>query len=72
MIAVEDKNYENIDAVELHTGLDHRIDETMNFGSYVKKLFYVMYNLDTGERVLLPPSARRNRRCPYGNGLSAR
>lgn len=53
MIAVEDKNYENIGAVELHTGLDHRVDETMNFGSYVKKLFYVMYNLDTGERVLL-------------------
>ncbi len=50
-IAIADKNYANIDYVEHETGLDHRIDEDMSFRSYIQKLFYVLYNLDTGEVV---------------------
>lgn len=53
MIAIEDKNYENIDFVERETGLDHRIDEDMPFRNYIQKLFYVLYNLDTGEIVTI-------------------
>lgn len=51
MIAIEDKNYANIDFVERETGLDHRIDEDMPFRSYIQKLFYALYDLDTGEVV---------------------
>lgn len=50
-IAIEDKNYANIDFVERETGLDYRIDENMSFRSYIQKLFYALYNLDTGELV---------------------
>lgn len=50
-IAIEDKNYANIDYVERETGLDHRVDEDMSFRSYIQKLFYALYNLDTGEVV---------------------
>lgn len=53
MIAIEDKNYANIDFVERETGLAHRIDEDMPFRSYIQKLFYVLYNLDTGEVVTI-------------------
>ncbi|WP_304246052.1 FimB/Mfa2 family fimbrial subunit [Phocaeicola plebeius] len=51
MIAIEDKNYANIDFVERETGLDHRIDENQPFRSYIQKLFYALYDLDTGEVV---------------------
>lgn len=51
MIGIEDKNYANIDFVERETGLDHRIDENMSFRSYIQKLFYALYDLDTGEVV---------------------
>lgn len=50
-IAIEDKNYANIDYVERETGLDHRIDEDMSFRSYIQKLFYALYDLETGEVV---------------------
>lgn len=50
-IAIADKNYANIDYVERETGLDHRVDEGMSFRSYIQKLFYALYNLDTGELV---------------------
>lgn len=53
MIDIEDKNYANIDFVERETGLAHRIDEDMPFRSYIQKLFYVLYNLDTGEVVTI-------------------
>lgn len=51
MIDIQDKNYANIDFVEEHTGLDRRIDETMSFRSYIQKLFYALYDLETGEIV---------------------
>lgn len=51
MIAIEDKNYANIDFVERETGLDHRIDEDMPFRSYIQKLFYALYDLNTGKVV---------------------
>lgn len=51
MIAIEDKNYANIDFVERETGLDHRIDENQPFRSYIQKLFYALYDLGTGEVV---------------------
>lgn len=51
MIAIEDKNYANIDFIERETGLDHRLDESMPFRSYIQKLFYALYDLDTGEVV---------------------
>ncbi len=50
-IAIADKNYANIDYVERETGLDHRIDDDMSFCSYIQKLFYALYNLETGEAV---------------------
>lgn len=53
MIDIEDKNYANIDFVERETGLDHRIEEDMPFRNYIQKLFYVLYNLDTGEVVTI-------------------
>lgn len=53
MIAIEDKNYANIDFVERETGLDHCIDENQPFRSYIQKLFYVLYDLDTGEVVTI-------------------
>lgn len=53
MIDIEDKNYANIDFVERETGLAHRIDEDMPFLNYIQKLFYVLYNLDTGEVVTI-------------------
>lgn len=53
MIDIEDKNYSNIDFVEQQTGLEHRLDETMSFRSYIQKLFYALYNLDTGEIVMV-------------------
>ncbi len=53
MIDIQDKNYGNIDFVEQQTGLDHRIDETLSFRSYIQKLFYVLYDLETGETVMV-------------------
>lgn len=53
MIDIEDKNYSNIDFVEQQTGLDHRIDESMSFRSYIQKLFYALYDLETGEVVMV-------------------
>ena len=50
-IAIADKNYINIDYVERETGLDHRLDEDMSFRSYIQKLFYALYDLETGEVV---------------------
>lgn len=50
-IAIADKNYANIDYVERETGLDHCVDEDMSFRSYIQKLFYALYNLETGELV---------------------
>lgn len=52
MIGIEDKNYANIDAVEKATGLEHRVDETKSFRSYIQKLFYIMYEAETGKVVL--------------------
>lgn len=52
-IDIQDKNYNNIDFVEQYTGLAHRIDESMSFRSYIQKLFYVLYDLDSGEIVLV-------------------
>lgn len=52
-IRVLDKNYFNIDAVSRLTGLDHRIDESGPFRQYVQKLFYVLYDLHTGEVVMI-------------------
>lgn len=51
MIDIQDKNYSNIDFVEQHTNLEHRVDETRSFRSYIQKLFYALYNLETGEIV---------------------
>lgn len=51
LIDIEDKNYDNIDFVESHTGLEHRIDESMSFRSYIQKLFYALYDLESGEVV---------------------
>lgn len=51
MLDVEDKNYNNIDFVEQHIGVEHRIDENMSFRSYIQKLFYALYDLETGEIV---------------------
>lgn len=53
MIAIEDKNYDNIDFIEQETGLDHRIDEDLSFRSYIQKLFYALYDLETGEVVMV-------------------
>lgn len=52
MIGVKDKNYFNIESVERLTGLDRAVDENLPFGSYVKKLFYVLYDVETGEVVV--------------------
>ncbi|WP_455622896.1 hypothetical protein [Parabacteroides sp.] len=52
MIGIEDKNYANIDAVEKVTGLEHRVDESKPFRSYIQKLFYIMYEAETGKVVL--------------------
>lgn len=51
MIDIEDKNYDNIDFIEEKTGLDFRKDESMSFRSYIQKLFYALYDLETGEIV---------------------
>lgn len=53
MIGIEDKNYANADEVERVTGLEQRVDENLPFRSYIQKLFYVMYNAETGEEVLV-------------------
>lgn len=53
MIDIQDKNYSNIDFVEQQTGLIHRLDENMSFRSYIQKLFYALYDLRTGELVLI-------------------
>ena len=53
MIDIQDKNYDNIDFIEQHTGLAHRVDEDMSFRSYVKKLFYALYDLESGEIVMI-------------------
>ena len=50
-IAIEDKNYFNIDDVERVTGLDHRLPEDQPFRYYIQKLFYVLYDLDRRETV---------------------
>lgn len=52
-IRVLDKNYFNIDAVARLTGLDHRVDENGPFRQYVQKLFYVLYDLHSGEVVMI-------------------
>ena len=52
-IAIEDKNYFNIDDVERVTGLDHRLPEDQPFRYYIQKLFYVLYDLDTNDTVLV-------------------
>lgn len=52
MIGIEDKNYANVDAVEKVTGLEHRVDESKPFRSYIQKLFYIMYEAETGKVVL--------------------
>ena len=51
MIDIQDKNYSNIEFVEQHTGLEHRIEENLSFRNYIQKLFYVLYDLETGEIV---------------------
>lgn len=51
MIDIEDKNYDNVDFVEQKTGLQLRVDESQSFRSYIKKLFYAIYNLETGQMV---------------------
>lgn len=53
MIDVEDKNYSNIDYIEKNTDLKLRIDENLSFKSYINKLFYALYDLETGELVLV-------------------
>lgn len=53
MIDIRDKNYSNIDFVEQQTGLAYRVDETRSFRHYIKKLFYALYDLQTGEIVLI-------------------
>lgn len=52
MIDVKDKNYFNIESVERLTGLDKAVDENLPFRSYVKKLFYVLYDAATGNVVV--------------------
>lgn len=52
MIGIEDKNYANVDAVEKVTGLERRVDENKPFRSYIQKLFYIMYEAETGKVVL--------------------
>lgn len=51
MIDIEDKNYDNIDTIESQTGLEHRIDESLSFRSYIRKLFYALYDLESGKVV---------------------
>lgn len=53
MIDIKDKNYFNIDDIERITGLEQRVDENLPFRSYIQKLFYAMYNAETGEEVLV-------------------
>lgn len=53
MIDITDKNYDNIDFVEEQTGLDHRLSEDLPFRQYVPKLFYLLYDLDRRETVLV-------------------
>lgn len=53
MIDVEDKNYNNTDYIENNTGLKLKIDENLSFKSYINKLFYALYDLATGELVLV-------------------
>lgn len=50
-IDIQDKNYSNIDFIEENTGLAHRIDENLNFSDYIQKLFYALYDLETGKLV---------------------
>lgn len=52
-IDIEDKNYANIDFVEQETGLEQRIDENLSFRSYIQKLFYALYDLETAEIVMV-------------------
>ena len=52
MIGIKDKNYFNVDAVEKVTGLERRVDENKPFRSYIQKLFYIMYEAETGKVVL--------------------
>lgn len=52
MIGVKDKNYFNIESVEKLTGLDKVVDENLPFRSYVEKLFYVLYDVETGDVVV--------------------
>lgn len=53
MIGIKDKNYSNVDEVQRMTGLEYRVDENLPFRDYIQKLFYVMYNAETGEEVLV-------------------
>lgn len=52
-IDIEDKNYNNIDFIEKETGLEQRIDENLSFRSYIQKLFYALYDLETAEIVMV-------------------
>lgn len=51
LIDIQDKNYSNVDFVEQQTGLAHRVDESLSFRSYIQKLFYALYDLESGEVV---------------------
>lgn len=53
MIDILDKNYGNIDYIERQTGLAHRVDEDMGFRNYIQKLYYALYDLQTGEAVMI-------------------
>lgn len=53
MIGVKDKNYFNIDEIERATGLEQRVDENLPFRNYIQKLFYAMYNVETGEEIFV-------------------
>lgn len=53
MIDIEDKNYSNIDFIESHTGLEHRINEELSFRNYIQKLFYALYDLKSGDVLMV-------------------
>ena len=52
-IGIEDKNYVNIDEVaQLTGGLVSRLDENLPFRSYIQKLYYSLYSIDSAKVVL--------------------
>lgn len=52
-IGIENFNYFNIDEVEAATGLDSRLPEDRPFRFYIQKLFYLLYDMDRKETVLV-------------------